>query len=312
MFGVLAVEATEFKFSAVRSDRGADPAAGAAGFENIGGGRQVDEMDTTAVPGDMPVVRVTVNVGFDLRIFGEDILKGDSIDESEILDGGNEIVVADDNGGLVRMSGELAGEPIQLGRAKFAGGGIGLLQGIELEPVGVLAGKKRHLPMFADILRCGVLRERMAEMRTVIVVAEGEAHRSGRAGGRDKMAERFVITGLPALHGEVAIDENEGGINRPSEEILHRGSEVIGHVHTPGNGPGIGGDVGIRKEGEGILVRRLGPVSGADGGRQSQRGGGERGALEKVAAGDWREIYRHWLVLDYDAPQRFKYGSSIL
>ena len=311
MFGV---EAAEFEFGAGVGEGGADPAAGAAGFEDVSGGGKVDEFHAVFMAGDMPVVGMAIDIGFHLAVAGEEFFHGRGILQAaqrtqmaeqpihleRAAKAGNfhdgiEMVVADDDGGAVGAGVEFAGEPLLLVGAEETGALVGGFQGIEQEPV--VAGGGENADLFGG--DGGILGriegEGLPEGFAVVVVAEEEVDGGEGADGGEEFFKGGVIAGRGGVEGEVAAEDDGGGGDGPGEEFLDDGGEVGGHVHAMPGGGGVGGDMGVGEEENGIEVAGFGGKLGEEGRGEGGGQPGEGGAFQELAAVKLGQAYRHSL-----------------
>jgi len=314
VLGMFGVETAKFEFGTGIGKSGADPAAGAAGFEDVGGGREVDEFHAMLMAGDMPVVGMAVDIGFHLAVAGEEFFHGRGIlqaaqrtemaektihferaAETGDFHDGIEVVMTDDDGGAVGPGVEFAGEPLLLVGAEEAGALVGRFQGIEEEPVVAGGGKDADLLGGDGGVLGGVEGEGLPEGFAVVVVAKEEVDGSEGADGGEEFFKGGVIAGGGGVKGEVAAEHDGGGGDGPGEEFLDDGGEVGGHVHAMPGGGGVGGDMGVGEEENGIRVARFRGESGEDGGSEGGGQPGEGGAFQELAAVKLGQAYRHSL-----------------
>ncbi len=187
-----------------------------------------------------------------------------------------------DDGGAVWVLPQGPVQPAELRAAEHAGGVICLIKGVKQDPVHEGAGEQfdvlfLHLP---EVIWAG---EGGAEVIPMVVIAQrGMDLDAVVAEGLQMLHQGGVIFLLAIFEGAVAIDEDAEGLLRQSGDLPDAAVEVLHHAVAPGDGGGIGGDVGVGEEDPGLAATLCG---GAE--ARCQYGGG--GSFEPVATGQFRE-----------------------
>src|SRR4051794_33251488 len=98
-----------------------DPAGGFAFTEDVGNGRQVNEMYSATILLDAPMMCVSKNVSFNLLSRTNPLENRHFIFQAHVAAVNARVVVHQNQSGLVRMRIECLSEPLQLFRSHQAG-----------------------------------------------------------------------------------------------------------------------------------------------------------------------------------------------
>jgi hypothetical protein len=210
-----------------------NPPVGPALLEQIGDRRKIDQAQPAFIVRNVPPMRVAEEIGLDVPARAQNLQQLRRVLQRPLTrprrpDG---IVMDGDERGFVRVLIQRAGQPRPLRVAQPAGRRERFDQRIEHKPIGVTGPHDGRLAFGQARVRCFLLRQRGPEMLAMIMIAQRQMNRQPvLAHGPEQSENGRVIRRLPAVIGQIAIDQHAGDRFRPREHLLRHRLQIPGHI----------------------------------------------------------------------------------